>query len=241
MSHDKTDDPRRRWLIKALAAGLVATTLPDRMAMAADSTPARPGRLPAGRSIFRLAGDVRVNGTPATLQTSISSTDTLETGPRSELIFVVGDNAMILRESSRLEMSAVTGESILGALRLLAGKLLSVTRNRRLQVNTTTATIGIRGTGFYIESEPQQTYFCTCYGTTDVAASSDPTSRDTIVARQHDKPVYIVGGAPQGQAIRRAPFINHTDQELMLIESIVGRTPPFVFPGSAYSGPRRDY
>ena len=241
MSHDKTDDPRRRWLIKALAAGLVATSLPERAAMSAEATPARPGRLPPGRSIFRLSGEVRVNGTPANQQTTLSSTDILETGPRSELVFVVGDNAMILRESSRLELSTATGESVLGALRLLAGKLLSVTRNRRLQVNTSTATIGIRGTGFYIESEPQQTYFCTCYGTTDVVASSDPASRDTIVARQHDKPVYIVGGAPQGQAIRRAPFINHTDQELMLIESIVGRTPPFVFPGSAYSGPRRDY
>lgn len=241
MSHDKTEDPRRRWLIKALAAGLTVTALPGGGATAADSTPVRPGRLPAGRSIYRLAGDVRVNGAQATLQTGIGSTDTLETGPRSELVFVVGDNAMILRESSRLEMSAIIGGSALAALRLWAGKLLSVTRNRRLQVHTATATIGIRGTGFYIESEPQQTYFCTCYGTTDVAASGDPASRDTIVARQHDRPVYIVGGAPQGQAIRRAPFINHTDQELMLIESIVGRTPPFVFPGSAYSGPRRDY
>ena len=44
-----------------------------------------------------------------------------------------------------------------------------------------------------------------------------------------------------GKKIRNAPFINHTDQELMLIETLVGRTPPFVFPKSDYSGPRRNY
>ena len=36
-------------------------------------------------------------------------------------------------------------------------------------------------------------------------------------------------------------FINHTDQELMLIETLVGRTPPFVFPMDIYNAPRRDY
>ena len=38
-----------------------------------------------------------------------------------------------------------------------------------------------------------------------------------------------------------APFINHTDQELMLIEALVGRVPPFVFPKSDYNPPRRSY
>ena len=45
----------------------------------------------------------------------------------------------------------------------------------------------------------------------------------------------------EGKGIRSAPFINHTDQELMLIETLVGRQPPFVFPSEDYSGPRKNY
>ena len=57
----------------------------------------------------------------------------------------------------------------------------------------------------------------------------------------YDKPLYILTGAPAGENIRAAPFINHTDQELMLIETLVGRRTPFVFPGGQYQGPRRGY
>jgi len=59
--------------------------------------------------------------------------------------------------------------------------------------------------------------------------------------KAHDRPLYILGQGPAGRTIRDAPFINHTDQELMLIEALVGRTPPFVFPKDDYTGPRRDY
>jgi len=151
---------------------------------------------------------------------------------------------MILRAESRFVMESERKESaslILSAVRLLAGKLLSVSRNSRMRVTTTTATIGIRGTGFYAESDPEQTYFCTCYGTADIAATSDPESKDTVVSQHHDRPLYILAKAAAGRGIRGAPFINHTDQELMLIETLVGRTPPFVFPKDDYSGPRRGY
>jgi hypothetical protein len=108
-------------------------------------------------------------------------------------------------------------------------------------MTTKNASIGIRGTGVYMESDPEQTYFCTCYGTADIASADDPTSRETVISRQHDRPLYILTGQQAGQNIRRAPFINHTDQELMLIEALVGRTPPFVFPRDDYRQPRRTY
>ena len=62
-----------------------------------------------------------------------------------------------------------------------------------------------------------------------------------MVSKHHDRPIYILAEGPSGERIRAAPFINHTDQELMLIEALVGRTPPFVFPGEQYQGPRREY
>ena len=239
---DKTDDPRRRLLIEALTAGLFTAVLPGGGTLAAEVFGTGSSKLPGGRSIYRISGKVLVNGVPATLETRIFAGDTVETSKDGEIVFVVGENSMILRGGSRLELKTEDKAStIVNGLRMLSGKLLSVSRNRPMQLNTITATIGIRGTGFYVEADPEQTYFCTCYGATDIAATDDKTSTDTVISKQHDKPLYIVKGAQPGQAIRRAPFLNHTDQELMLIESLVGRTPPFVFPGKSYSAPRRDY
>ena len=240
---DKIEDPRRRMLVRALAAGLVAAIAPTGRALG-QLFGSRPSRLPPDQSIYRLIGSVAVNGTPATMATPIRAGDTIETGDNSELVFVVGGNAMIIREQTRLvteaDRSAVTA-LVLTGLRLLTGKLLSVSRNTPMRMSTATATIGIRGTGWYAEADPEKTYFCTCYGTTEVEAADDPSSRETMVSKHHDRPVYILAEGPSGQRIRNAPFINHTDQELMLIEALVGRTPPFVFPQDGYTGPRREY
>jgi hypothetical protein len=62
-----------------------------------------------------------------------------------------------------------------------------------------------------------------------------------VTSKHHDEPVYILAKPKDGKTIRKAPFINHTDQELMLIETLVGRSPPFVFPSEDYGGPRKDY
>jgi hypothetical protein len=239
-----TDDPRRRLLIQALALGLFSLGLPGGRAFAADVFGRRPSRLPAGQSIYRLTGTATVNGQPATLQTRISATDTVETGKGAELVFAVGENAFILRESSRVALETGQKDSaLITGLRLLTGKLLSVFPRGRppLQAFTLTSTVGIRGTGFYMETDPEQTYFCTCYGVTEVAANNDPQSKTTVTAYQHDRPLYILAKAPPGQSIREAPFINHTDQELQLIEALVGRVPPFVYPKEDYRAPRRDY
>ena len=238
---DKIEDPRRRMLVQALSAGLLSAGAPRAFGQLFG---ARPSRLPPDQSIYRLIGSVTVNGTAATMATPIRPGDTIETGERSELIFVVGDHSMIIREQTRLvtetDRSAVTA-LVLTGLRLLTGKVLSVSRNSRTRVSTLTATIGIRGTGWYAEADPEKTYFCLCYGTSEVEAADDPASREQMASKHHDRPVYILGEGPSGERIRTAPFINHTDQELMLIEALVGRTPPFVFPAEQYQGPRREY
>jgi hypothetical protein len=205
----------------------------------------RPAKLPEGRSIYRMRGSVMVNDASPTLRTMIRTGDTVKTGKDGEIIFVVGGNSMILRENSTLSLGAPPkdeGSSFLvSALRLITGALLSVSRNRAMRITTATATIGIRGTGFYTESDPERTYFCTCYGLTDIAATSDPESKTRVIATHHDRPVYVLKDERRGQNIRDAPFVNHTDQELALIEALVGRSPPFVFPKSEYLGPRREY
>jgi hypothetical protein len=263
---DDIDDPRRRLLIQALATGVFAAGLPGSNALAASIFGSQPSKIPSNQSIYRISGEATVNGKVATLETRIKPGDTVKTAKDSEIIFVVnGNNSMILRgdshlvleteqkkaeakkveskkdERKKIEPAIVQPEtSFITGLKLFAGKLLSVSRNSPMQVRTTTATIGIRGTGFYVTSAPEETYFCTCYGLTDVVSNFNPNSKETIQAEHHDKPVYIVKDA-QGNNIRKAPLIDHTDQELTLIETLVGRTTPFVFANDAYSAPRRDY
>ena len=246
---DRFEDPRRRTLIQALAAGLFSVGLPvgdwGKFGNAhAQTFGSRPTKLPPNQSIYRLSGSASVNDTPANLQTQIHVGDTVETGKDSLLVFVVGTQSMLLRSECRLVIEGEKKEAasmLVTGCRLIAGKMLSASRDTKMVVTTTTASIGIRGTGWYAESDPEQTYFCTCYGTTDVAAIHDPQNRETVTAKRHDRPLYILGKSAGAKAIRNAPFINHTDQELALIEALVGRTPPFIFPKDDYSGPRRDY
>jgi hypothetical protein len=246
MKHpEEAEDPRRRLLIQALAAGVFSMWLPGNNALAESIFGSRPTKLPKGQSIYRIRGEAWVNGKAANMETRIKPGDTVQTGKDSELIFVVnGNHSMILREDSHLETEAVKdtlGSLLINGLRILTGKLLSVSRHAKIQVRTTTASLGIRGTGFYVEADPQLTYFCTCYGTTDISAISDPTSKTTVESKHHDRPLYIVSDAGKGKNIRNAPFINHTDQELTLIEALVGRTTPFIFDNSSYNAPRREY
>ena len=242
---DKTEDPRRRLLIQALAAGALGSGFVPGRALA-DVFGKLPSRLPEGQAVYRVSGAVSVNGVQAHLRTRIGPNDTVETGKDGEIVFVVGTSSYMLGAGSRIVLQGQQeGASIVtSALRLLSGRVLAVFGKTPagIRLDTITATIGVRGTGVYLEAEPDLTYFCTCYGEADVASAKDPASKDTVVSRQHDKPLYISADPKaKGRNIRRAPFKNHTDQELMLIETLVGRTPPFVFPGQDYDAPRRDY
>ncbi|MBE0612280.1 MAG: FecR domain-containing protein [Burkholderiales bacterium] len=242
-AQQEIEDPRRRWLVRALGMGMLAGAIPQ-TALGQSVFGSRPDKLPKGRSIYRAVGDFSLNGKSADPSAQIQPGDTIRTGKGAELIFAVGGQAMIVRADSELSIEGIVDAvkgPILGALRLVTGKLLSVSRDTKLTITTPNATIGIRGTGWYAEADPEKTYFCTCYGTTEVSAVEDPNARETVVSKHHDRPLYVLAKPSGGKSILAAPFINHTDQELMLIEALVGREPPFVFPNDAYSGPRRSY
>ena len=221
----------RRLFLKSISAGLLALLVPATKVIAAILTP--PSKLPDTQSVYRVTGKAWVNGKKADINTRIGPKDTVKTGMNSEIVFVVGDHAMLLRSGSHLVIQPKepgdASSSLIGSLRLLAGKLLSVSRNNGLRIETPTATIGIRGTGVYLEAGPEKTYFCTCYGEVDVIANSDATSKESVVSKHHDKPLYIFGQGQPGQCIHDASRLtrNHTDEELVLAEALVGRAPPF--------------
>lgn len=203
-----------------------------------------PKKLDDGESIFTLSGKVKVNGKTATDSTIISANDTVETGSDSQLIFVVGKDAHLLRANSKLVLSE-NASTLESELLLAKGKVLSVFGKRqadegKLNLKTTTATIGIRGTGVYSESFPDHSYVCTCYGQTEIASLTDPNSREVVTTTHHDAPRYVLKDGKAGDLIAAAPMKNHSDEELMIIEAIVGRAPPFSSLNE-YSAPRRGY
>ena len=232
------DPARRELLVRALASGLFAAggAFGVRAAIAQPLGKV-PKPLPAGRSFYEVSGPVMVNGKAATLATQLGVNDTIETGKKAQTIFVVGLDAYILRDNSRLELKG--SRVFVDQLRLFTGALLSVFGKGPRLVHCPTSTIGVRGTGLYLEAQPDVTYVCTCYGATDIAASDDPGISESIVSTHHDAPRYVLARPDQGRRIVPAPFKNHTDLELTLIESLVGRTPPFSLFDESYGSPRR--
>lgn len=223
---------QRRRLLQGLLAGALTAMLPAVKAVAAVFTP--PPKLPATQSVYRVKGKAWVNGERVTAGTRIGPNDTVKTGKDSEIVFVVGDHAMLLRSNSHLKIQAKEsddlGSLLIAGLSLFAGKLLSVSRNKSMRIQTPTATIGIRGTGVYLEAGPDKTYFCTCYGDVDVEAATDGTSKQAVHSLHHDRPLHIYRDGPPGQCVHDAPGMarpNHTDEELLLAEALVGRKPPF--------------
>jgi hypothetical protein len=108
------------------------------------------GRVEKG--LYRVRGDVRVNGEPAKEGGQVGAGDSIATGANGEIVFVVGRDAMLV---------------------------------------------------------------------------GDAAARETVRTTHHEQPRYVMAtGAPQ--MILRAPVLNHNDAELILLESLVGRQPPFI-------------
>ena len=234
------DERRRAALVRLLTiAGMTLTPLSQVQAFWGR----KPEKLPDDKSIFSLEGDVRVNGRRADLDTRIQAGDTVATRADSEIVFAVGSDSFLLRASSEMEIEG--GGFFVNTLRMLTGSVLSVFGRRReanaLTMQSATATIGIRGTGVYMESEPGLTYMCTCYGQVGLYSNADLNDSQLITATHHDAPKYITDRVVRDSRIRPAPFKNHTDAELKLLEAIVGREVPFGIESELYKGERREY
>lgn len=214
---------RREWLKRTLLAG-AALPLLLRDVLAASARP---------NGLLQVKGEVSVNGRPAKLGAALKPGDSVATAAGSSAVFVIGGDAFLMRERS--ELLTAGGKALAGSLRLVTGKLLSVFGRGSRRIATTTATIGIRGTGIYIEAEAERSYVCTCYGVVDLQASNMPEARETVSTTHHDAPRYIYAhGEMPIKMIEIAPVINHTDVELVMLEALVGRKPPFVGTGMEY-------
>ena len=148
---------------------------------------------------------------------------------------VIGNDAYLLREDTTIifqaakKNMAVGAAEVLESLLIASGKVLSVFGKRAptqpLMLRAQSATIGIRGTGCYVEVYERRTYFCLCYG--EATIDSAGMSTQTIRTTHHEQPMWLdeSGGTTR---MEKAAFGNHADAELILLEKLTGREPPFV-------------
>ncbi len=216
MTKKNNQGPRRltrRQLLLAGSAGIMGWSSVISQALASHDIP---------QGLRRGFGDIRIGGRSAGAGDMIKPGESIITGAGAQAVIVVGADAFLLRENTTLQLDEDAGIRV---LRYLSGKVLSVFGTGNKQLITPTATIGIRGTGCYIESSAERVYFCLCYGKAEVSPNADPTQVQRMVTTHHEKPVTIDKNA---SAMKAAEVINHTDAELILLEQTVGRVPPFV-------------
>ncbi|MEI7431635.1 MAG: hypothetical protein WCL27_14365 [Betaproteobacteria bacterium] len=213
-----SSDAKRQTLQKLFATSVIGCSGIIgliREALANGTKPILPG-------VNKVTGVVLINGKAAHIGMTVGSGDTIVTATGGEVIYVIGQDAFLQRENSTVSFSGTTAD----VMRVLTGKILSVFGKGHKKLETATATIGIRGTGCYIESGTERVYFCLCYGIAELSPLADPSHTERIETKHHDHPVYINSNSSMPMMVD-ASVINHSDAELELLESLVGRWPPF--------------
>jgi len=182
------------------------------------------GDLPPG--LHRLEGSATINGKPAKSGAAVSLGDRISTGPNSQAVVVQKGDAFLMRADTVIEIKGRDG--VLTDLLISTGRVLSVFAKKPVTVKAAVATIGIRGTGAYLEVEKDSVYFCLCYGEAVIDGKNMPSK--VVKTDHHESPLWLY---EDGAALKAepGPFLNHTDDELILLEGLVGREAPFVKSG----------
>lgn len=199
---------QRRETLKAAAAWMALGGLPAALAQQRSN-------------IVQLTGDATLNGTRLSPQQAIQTGDEIQTGPGSDLVFVIGNSSFQVRQNSRLSVERGNTLNAVSVLRLLTGAVASVWGkgvNRSIVMPTLTA--GIRGTGVYSEifaDRDNRNYFCNCYGTVDVGAGTDKT----VSQAQYHQAFWADANPQNGRFLSPAGAINHTDEELEFLAGLI--------------------
>ena len=183
------------------------------------------GDIPPG--VNRLDGTATVNDRPAKVGTPVQLGDRIATGRGSQAVIVVGKDAFLLRSQTTIEVKG--GEGVLKDLLISTGQVLSVFAQKPVAIKAANASIGIRGTGAYIEVNPAEVYFCLCYGEALIEGPGMAEAR-RVVTTHHEQPLLLRDDG-SAMKVELGPFRNHTDDELVMLEALCGREPPFMKDG----------
>lgn len=208
---------RRRWLKAMAAMGAAGASGYLSEVLAA-------GDLPPG--LHRVDGTATVNGKAAKSGSAVTLGDRVATGPGSTAVVVLKGDAFLMRAQTTIEVRGSSG--VLSDMLVAGGRVLSVFAKKPVSIKAASATIGIRGTGAYLEVLPEEVYFCLCYGEAVIAGPNMPDK--VVTTTHHEQPLLLREGAAAMRA-DPGPVRNHTDEELVMLEALVGREPPFMKDG----------
>jgi hypothetical protein len=125
-------------------------------------------------------------------------------------------------------------EGVLSSFRSPRGRCFGL-REEAHDDQAATASIGIRGTAGYLEVDASTVYFCLCYGEAEISAPG--LAAMSVETKHHEKPLLMHTTGPTVR-VEPGPFRDHRDAELVMLESLVGREPPFVkdaaYPANKY-------
>ncbi|MBU6382107.1 MAG: hypothetical protein EBZ03_06825 [Betaproteobacteria bacterium] len=180
------------------------------------------------REPLKIKGQVKVDGKPIASQQQIRSGQSVTVSPGGSVAFAVGDDAFILKGQERGANLHIEGKaSSVDQLRLVSGGLVAAFgKGAERKIVTTSATLGIRGTGCYVESQRHRSYICYCYGSFAFVSRDDQSIQETFDATYHDAGRYLLRWP--SPRIVPAGGLGHDDDDLILAESLVGRKPPFL-------------
>src|SRR5437868_14514872 len=173
--------------------------------------------LPAGAQspfgvVRELAGNVTLNEVPLLRNSALQGGQTIRTGADGRVWFSIGADAYFLRPNSRMRLEqSKPSEPFIDFLRLVTGGLgATFSRGMRRTLIAPTATIGIRGTGIYLEASPDVAYFCTCFGSTEILAPSGSMLQNVAVSTENHQARMMMSG----MRIVPAGFERHTNEEI---------------------------
>jgi hypothetical protein len=202
---------RRKFLMTAAVLPLVAIILLKALA--------------AIGQIHEIEGDVFINQIKINSTSKIRNGDEIVVSKNGKLVFIMGEDAFLVRGGSTLQVYSEEGSEVISALRLVGGAMLGIFGKRKTttRIFTATATIGIRGTAVYVAVSPDKLYTCTCYGHTDLIVGLE---REEVLATQHNAHVVTTNSRVSSQ-MKAFEVIDHNDDELRMLEALVDRKPLF--------------
>ena len=181
--------------------------------------------LAATGKIHVIEGDVSINQVKINSASAIKNGDEIVVSKDGKLVFSLGEDAFLVRGGTTLQVYSEHGTLLVTALRLVTGAMLGVFGKRKstTRIYTATATIGVRGTAVYASVTKDKLYTCTCYGHTDLIVGLE---REDVISKHHNAHVVTTDGSNNAQ-MKAFEVIDHTDDELRMLEALVGRKPSF--------------
>ena len=164
------------------------------------------------------SGEVLVNGQGITKGQVIKQGDTVETKSKSTVRFNIGKDAFSAQANTKFQLQKLGTKRILNVVN---GGVIAVFGGGNHGISTPNMTAGIRGTGTYTLVRDSKTYFCTCYGETEVGANGH--TKD--LKATHHNMVWIT----DTKIKPTMDMEEHTDAELRELEAMVGRDVPASF------------